>query len=1248
MHTISHGGTIWPRFVSFTVTTVTFAARHSPAISPAMPPPESPPYDPAFSSLYCQGEEEEEKDDGKGCVGVDGSARGSVVVLGPSFLHSACSPSSSVGALEVQEAAPPLDLGEHPRRRPDPSLLPIDTGDRSILRTRAANFGARDGTFPDASSPDSPFRNIALCDRERESLQLRQALDRGCFGCRCDLPETSPSVVRASSRCNSQHSTSENGELVLVTGPSGCGKTCLVETVVHSALRHARNHGDKKNNGGSGDDDTSCDYGCGNTEPRGVLICGKFDQLERREQYYAIVQALAEYALILARESSPSRLRSVRAALAPHRETIRIVADLVPELQGLLFNDDSEEGSDPTINPQQEQQPPKARRGSNRSDNRNRNGTVSSPEGGMVARERLRLGLRRFFSAICSPTSSVVLFLDDLQWAEPASLDLLASLFTEPIPGLVVIGACRDNEVDPASYLCVVLRELEARHVTITQVIVSNVGRSALHSALSDAFPAGSDDASILAKILFEHTGGNMFFVTQLIRYLVSEDVLYKQRESVTWSFDSEEDIRNAIRAATDEVSLLATVIKKQEQEVQDTLMVASCLGADFSELVLKAAVTFNADQSLKVAEQMAFLKRSAHDPSTWRFAHDRIQESAYSLIPIHEREQVHLRIGRKLWSKLSARDFDVNAHVLLRQLRLGVRLITSPDERELLATLLLRAGEMAARASVHVTAQEYVSLGIQLLDARHWRDQYSLSLALYNAAAEIEYCLANFESMDDFLEEIMAHARSPKDKIRAQTARIYALGSRNDLDQAIDVGLATLRDFFGERLPSQPTSLSILVELKRTKRLLRAHSDESLMTLPTLDDPQTFASIRIMSLLLVYAVLCRPTLIPILAMRIVQHSIRRGLCGMSSTGFAFYGMVVATFFNSVELGVRYASIALRIVERFEATEELARASTVACGFCLSYTEPLPTLLQPLRLAHRVGLGSGDIEHSLKAAGWYTLVALYSSHPLPDLAVDVASFLALTATYRHSGTELMLRPLAQLIQCLRGEAVDPSEMNGTYLEWKPALRSAREDKNSAVAYLIVTCRLMLENLFRRGEDAEASANELSLRANGLETAPIFMKASAWLHQGLAHLALCHKDGFQIRRRVRRARKFHRRLVRLSRFSESNYGGKALLLGAELLAARGSHHQALLQYDAAIAASRSAEAWGDAGLACERLSAALQAKGRTSASLIYLNQASNCYELWGATAKVVELRSAILQKRDDLGPSAAAAGPKRPS
>jgi predicted ATPase len=1087
------------------------------------------------------------------------------------------------------------------------------------------NRTRRRDTSPQAPRRDLPFWRFALCDREKEARQLTQALDRGCCGCRgggCSLDR--PEASNSRSRSGSPHrSTGRIGELVLITGPSGCGKTCLVESVVHSALQGSNIRGIDQDDEGDGDGDEGIDHDANSS---GVLISGKFDQLERREQYYAIIQALTEYALILSRTSSPSLLRSIRKALAPQRETVKIVADLVLEILTLLDFDDSDHESN------------KERRAAAAS-SLDADATAASPEGGgAVARERLQLGVQRFFSAVCSPTRPVVLFLDDLQWAEPASLDLLASLFADPIPGLVVIGACRDNEVDPASYLCVILRELEARDVAITQIVVSNVKQPALVSAFGESFGLAQDKATMLARILYEHTAGNMFFVTQLVQYLVGEGFLYKaEADPVRWKFDSEQRIRGAIRDATDEVSLLAIVIQKQERDVQDTLMVASCLGAEFSELVLKAAVTFDVAESLQIAERMAFLKRSAHDRSTWRFVHDRIQESAYSLIPPHEREQVHLRIGRILWGSLSESDLDVHAHVVLKQLRLGVRLITDPTERELLATLLLRAGEMAARASVHVTAQEYVSLGIQLLEKRHWRDQYELSLALYNAAAEIEYCLANFERMDALWGDILKHARSPKDKIRTLTAQIYALGSRNKLDEAIDAGLETLRSFFGERLPTRPSVLSILLELRKTRRLLRGRSDDSLLALPPMSDSHTFASIRIMSLLMVYVVLCRPMLAPIMAMRIVQHSLRRGLCSMSGNGFACYGLVLATFFNEVETGIRYGKVALRIVERFDALDQLARTSTVAHCFCLSHTEPLPTLLQPLWLAHRVGLGAGDIEHSLMAAGMYSVVAVYSFRHLSDVSSDVSSFLALTVAYRHSGTDLLFRPLAQFIECLQGGAPDPSKLSGTYLEWDAALRVAKETNHGAAASSILMCKLMLECMFRRMDDAEVSANELSRLVSGLESAPCYIRATAWLYLGLAYAAQSHKDGAFVRKRVRRAKQLHRQLVQLSRFSDLNYGGKALLLGAEIMVATGSYHQGLLQYEAAVALAKRAEAWGDAALACERLSSSLQAKGRSEESLIYLNQASRYYELWGATAKVTELQSAILDKSARLEP-----------
>jgi hypothetical protein len=313
----------------------------------------------------------------------------------------------------------------------------------------------------------------------------------------------------------------------------------------------------------------------------------------------------------------------------------------------------------------------------------------------------------------------------------------------------------------------------------------------------------------------------------------------------------------------------------------------------------------------------------------------------------------------------------------------------------------------------------------------------------------------------------------------------------------------------------------------------------------------------------------------------------------------------------------------------------------VAHCFCLSHTEPLPTLLQPLRLAHRVGMGSGDIEQSLVAAGLYTMVAVHTSRPLASLASELSTFLALTATYRHSSTDLLFRPLAQFVQCLRGEVSDPSKLIGSFLDWEKALHVAEESNHGPAASMILASKLMLEGLFCKTDDALATARMLSRPGSGLETAPCFMKAAVWMHGGLACATLAHRDGVFRTRNLREARLCHRRLVGLRRYSERNYGGKALLLGAEILAARGSHHQALLEYGAAVTACRSSEAWGDAGLACERLSSALMTKGRSDESLIYLNQASRYYEMWGATAKVTELRSAILRKRN-LGPSAASA------
>jgi predicted ATPase len=1042
---------------------------------------------------------------------------------------------------------------------------------------------------------------IKLYGRDGELLELVQGFRR-CIG---DAGSAGGSVTSIVSSGGAPAK-----ELLLVTGHSGSGKTSLVEAALRPTV----------------------------AERGGWFVSGKFDLLERTEQYYPIVQALTEFAQVVAQV--PARLHEVQAALEPYKETTRLLIDLIPSLTELLPEDGSvtadgaeslissrgsvrsrrlymqqhlHQSNPSSLDPSQPQTkvqtaPPAA---------------ASTP--GAATRERLKFAVRQFLEAVCGRSSPIVLFLDDLQWAEPASLDLLGYLFNRRIPGLVLVGACRDNELSSFAHLSVLLRELETNHVVITQVAVHDLGVTALSYMICDVLKVDYTKAKILGAIVLDQTGGNMFFVVQFLRTLVRESLLYRTHDG-TWAFESEARIRSVLGPGRNNVMhLVGLNIQKQDKTVQDVLMVASCLGAEFSEQLLKEAVSCDLEHPLRIAEAEGFLmKRSGSQESTWRFVHDQIQQTAYALIHPDEREEVHLQIGRKLWRALTEDDLDEHANVVVKQLRLGARLIVNEDEREQMAVLLLRTGELASRSAAHLTAQEYVGLAMSMLGRRHWRDQYQLSLRLYNSAAEIEYCIGNFDRVDQLTDEILDNARSNKDRIRAQTNRMYSLGSRNQLQEAIDVGLYALNEFFGIKFPSKPSVFSMIPELIKTKRILRRFSDDDILALPTMEDPMMLAAMRIMVLLFNYTLNGRPMLAPLMSMRLVQYSLLHGVSGMSSPAFSTLAMILCLAFNDPNSGIRYGKLGLQFLEAFDAKEWLPRVNCAVYGFCFTYTEPLQDQIQPLLLAHRVGLGGGDIEFALLSAALYTSVSIHSSARLSLLSSEVTTFLSLSDYYHQRNMAQYLRPNAQFIRCMRGACRNPSVLDGEALCLDQAIKEAAETKNTTVIALLLLLRILVASFFRQFEEVEKFGKELAkLRMNSFTC---FCKAAVWLHEGISLVELSYYQ--QRRRRLGRAKQHLKNLVKLSAFSRHNYGNKVALLEAEISVAEGKFHQAVLKYEDAISLAEESRLWSDVGLASERIAFALRRRNRMDESLTYLDQAASAYERWGATAKVLEVRSSI--------------------
>ena len=606
---------------------------------------------------------------------------------------------------------------------------------------------------PNRNSPDWNIANHKLYDRQVQEQALQEAYDR-CIGTSSSSCSTcSTATADSTKRSKPQSSNHRNGlppVLTLITGPCGTGKTQLAMTLKR------RYRPDKTT----------------------TFLSGKFDVLQKYEPFKCFVQAFTQWVTLVQQHQSQHELDAIVARIltATDHSTSQLV-DVMPALSQLFSSSTKSSSSS-----------------SNKSSQQESNTTVARSVGAEKQFIDLFCCMVR---EICTPDRPLVLFLDDLQWAEAASLDLLSALVKSNISGLVIVGACRGNEIPPDHYLSVTLRDLEDEgKVWIQHIAVGNLQAKAVHEMVCDVLRVpvvSSTTTEDITKVvvtqisdfLYQKTQGNIFFCLLLLRMLYEEGFLYVQGdepsllEPLQWTFDKDEFLASHGVFCNSATQLLQAKISSLEASHQQVLHIAACIGAEFEEYLLsEIIVDGSVAPALQVAQARGFIVFQAEgDGSLWRFAHDMVQLAVYSFVEQGDAPSFHLNIGRRLLESLSPDEIELNLFLIANQYYAGLTRLEKEDERYDIAALFLAAGEKAASSSAFGAAAGYLSTGISLLGPRHWRTHYDLSLALFNATAEVEYCNANHTRVDELIEHIHLNARNFQDKIvRGDTCSLLIL----------------------------------------------------------------------------------------------------------------------------------------------------------------------------------------------------------------------------------------------------------------------------------------------------------------------------------------------------------------------------------------------------------------------------------------------------------------------------------------
>jgi len=955
--------------------------------------------------------------------------------------------------------------------------------------------------------------------------------------------------------------------LVLVSGHTGVGKSSLVDALHEYVSRSG-----------------------------GRLCSGKFDQFRRDRPYSAVIQALQGLVREVLAEPE-ERVEACRRALSERvGNSISALLKLIPELRHIAA------AIDPALAP------------------------VALDE-----QSRYRL-FTQLLGVLAGPGQPLVLFLDDLQWADLASLQLLESLARTPsLPGLLLIGSFRDDELRPEHPLVPTLERLRALPIALRELRIQPLLLRPVTRLIADTLRCSEHETAALARICHQKTQGNPFFLSQFLHSLHDQGLIRFRADRWEW----DEAAIGSRELADNVVSLMVGKIQRLPARAQKVLPMAACIGGVFDLRTLAVAnrrsVQETADdlwpalaEGLVAAVDDRYRVLEASDPgqSRYRFVHDRIQQAAYSLIEERDFKALHLLIGEQMLARMDDDEIDQRIFEVTNHLNLARELIGSEAMRLRLAELDLRAGRRAKDSAAFDSALEYLRTGLALLPADGWERCYPLALELHLAATEVANIRMDFAWMESLIAAIDANARTLIDRVRTYEIRIQSEVSRNRFPQALATAIEVLA-LLGVRLPQRPDPLQIRLGLLRTRLLLRRMPGERIVRLGPMREPRMLAALPILGSLFGVVKFSSSALRPLVMARQVELTLRHGLTPYAASAFAGYGGVLCGQFDAIDEGYRIGRLGLTIEEHHPSPSTRHKTLSLFNCYVRHYKEPLRNSLDGLLDAYRAALECGDLEYAAYSIAAHIQYAFLLSTNLSELQTLIARHVAQLREWGQKQSLQYSVMALQTVANLRGQCADPLTLDGDFYAEEPMLAEHRRENHRTAICVHHFYKTLLALLFGQHEAAIAQA------AQCIEYLPYVSGTTvpSWITT-LQALALLGRTGTAARREqaMIRARVGAnlRRLRRWARHCAANNEHRVLVVEAELLRVRGRSSEAAERYELAI---RQAERNGfalEAAMACELAARFHHQAGHPVLARTYLAETWRRFRAWGASAKLDHL------------------------
>jgi len=972
-------------------------------------------------------------------------------------------------------------------------------------------------------------------------------------------------------------------ELVLVSGYSGIGKSALVREIHKNITRHG-----------------------------GYFISGKFDQLSRDVPLAPVVSAFRELMRGILTEPPKALARWKEDLLSALKGNGALLTELVPEL-ALVVGD----------LPKVQELPPDQ------------------------AKNRFELTLLDFLHVFASAAHPVVLFLDDLQWMDPASRRLLQILLTDAFSRqLLIIGAYRDNEVEPGHPLVSLVAELGKTGFRSTDIQLGPLDRETLHHLVADTLTSRPEEVESLAELVYEKTHGNPFFAHQFLVTLNERSLLRFDPSTGAWFW--EVDTIRAANVTDNVVDLLIESMQELPAATQQVLVIAACIGHSFGYGLLaivankppndvlaaiwdamKAGLIVSLDGDYRYLEVglggSEASASAAHFDVRYRFVHDRVHQAAYLLLPPEQRETLHLGIGRLLQRHIGGASMDEHLLDLVHHLNIGAACMNDHAERLELAALNLRAAQRAKASTAYHASAEYARAGIGLLRDGDWHDHYDLCLELHIVAGQCASLGGDAERAEALFAELSRRVKTDIERASIQRERVYSKVSHGQFSEGVKIGLEALQLLGHPLRMEEITSPQVMMaELAQVTTNLRGRRIEDVIDAPEVKDPVISAVLSILDSIGDGSHHLGAIPFSIINLRAVNIALVHGHTELVALPYSCVGYMLAAIRGRVNDGMDFCKLAEAINARFPSALQTARLGFAASS-CAHMRYPMRQVGEMFAVTRQRCLETGEF-HMLGVACFLgTMANLFAGDQIDDVLDLAEKNLAIVRRTKVQRNNAAMTAVRQAIACLAGKTRDATSFSDDNFDEDKFVRDLQSQQPSStnVHYGVLKSFVLLIH----GQYADAwEASEIAERALMFGGGTIQPKIHSFFRALLLLVLPQAKEPSEEARRKELYTRYRAEIAELATWSPKSFAHLKALIDAEEARAQGDIAGAMQRYESAIALCQENKAPHFEAIANELFAKFFVGIGVIAGAGAYMRNAYRAYLHWGVPLKAASLES----------------------